>query len=33
MPKRGKWEKYYDLPEIEEIRKKIIETYTDKLVF
>lgn len=29
----GKWEKYYDLPEIQEIRKKIIETYTNKLVF
>lgn len=30
---RGKWEKYYDLPEIQEIRNKIIETYTNKLVF
>lgn len=30
---KGKWEKYYDLPEIQEIRDKIIETYTNKLVF
>lgn len=30
---RGKWEKYYNLPEIQEIRNKIIETYTNKLVF
>lgn len=28
-----KWEKYYHLPEIEEIRKKILDTYTNKLVF
>jgi hypothetical protein len=28
-----KWDKYYHLPEIEEIRKKIVETYTNKLVF
>lgn len=28
-----KWEKYYHLPEIEEIRNKIVETYTNKLVF
>ena len=28
-----KWEKYYHLPEIEEIRKKIVDTYTNKLVF
>ena len=28
-----KWDKYYNLPEIEEIRKKIKETYSDKLVF
>lgn len=33
MPNRGKWEKYYDLPEIQEIREKIISTYTNKLVF
>lgn len=28
-----KWEKYYHLPEIEEIREKIVKTYTNKLVF
>ena len=28
-----KWDKYYNLPEIVEIRKKILETYTNKLVF
>jgi len=28
-----KWEKYYNLPEIQKIREKIIETYTNKLVF
>lgn len=28
-----KWDKYYHLPEIEEIRKKIVETYTNKLIF
>ena len=28
-----KWDKYYHLPEIEEVRKKIIDTYTNKLVF
>ena len=33
MPNRGKWEKYYDLPEIQEIRETIIKTYTNKLVF
>lgn len=33
MPKRGKWDKYYDLPEIQEIRDRIIDTYTNKLVF
>ena len=33
MINRGKWSKYYDLPEIQEIRKKIIETYTNKLIF
>jgi hypothetical protein len=33
MPNRGKWEKYYDLPEITEIRKKIVDTYTNKLIF
>lgn len=33
MPNRGKWSKYYDLPEIQEIRDKIIETYTNKLIF
>lgn len=30
---KNKWEKYYHLPEIEEIRKKIVDTYTNKLVF
>ena len=33
MSNRGKWEKYYDLPEIQEVRDKIIDTYTNKLVF
>lgn len=28
-----KWDKYYNLPEIVEIRNKILETYTNKLVF
>ena len=28
-----KWDKYYHLPEIEEIRDKILKTYTNKLVF
>lgn len=28
-----KWDEYYHLPEIEEIRKKILETYTNKLIF
>ena len=28
-----KWKKYYHLPEIDEIREKIINTYTNKLVF
>jgi hypothetical protein len=29
----GKWEKYYNLPEIQDIRHKIIENYTNKLIF
>ena len=29
----GKWEKYYNLPEIQNVRKQIIENYTDKLIF
>lgn len=33
MINRGKWDKYYNLPEIQEIREKIINTYTNKLVF
>jgi hypothetical protein len=33
MIDRGKWKKYYDLPEIQEIRDKIVETYTNKLIF
>ena len=33
MLEPGKWKKYYNLPEIEEIRRKIIDTYTNKLVF
>lgn len=33
MVNRGKWSKYYDLPEIQKIREKIIDTYTNKLVF
>lgn len=33
MINRGKWSKYYDLPEIQEIREKILETYTNKLIF
>lgn len=33
MPNRGKWTKYYDLPEIQEIRERIVETYTNKLIF
>ena len=33
MPNRGKWSKYYDLPEIQKIREKILETYTNKLIF
>ena len=28
-----KWDEYYHLPEIEEIREKILDTYTNKLVF
>jgi hypothetical protein len=28
-----KWDKYYNLPEIVEIREKILDTYTNKLVF
>ena len=28
-----KWDSYYHLPEIEDIRKKILDTYTNKLVF
>lgn len=33
MINRGKWQKYYDLPEIQEIRQKILDTYTNKLIF
>lgn len=33
MPNRGKWSKYYDLPEIQKIREKILDTYTNKLIF
>lgn len=33
MIDRGKWSKYYDLPEIQKIREKILETYTNKLIF
>lgn len=33
MINRGKWSKYYDLPEIQEIRERIVETYTNKLIF
>ena len=33
MPNRGKWSKYYDLPELQEIRERIVETYTNKLIF
>ena len=33
MPNRGKLSKYYDLPEIQKIREKILETYTNKLIF
>lgn len=29
----GKWAKYFNLPEIQEIRKKILESYTNKLIF
>lgn len=28
-----KWDEYYHLPEIEEIRQKILNTYTNKLIF
>lgn len=28
-----KWDKYYNLPEIVEIRKQILDTYTNKLIF
>jgi hypothetical protein len=28
-----KWDKYYNLPEIVEIREKILNTYTNKLIF
>lgn len=28
-----KWDKYYNLPEIVEIRQKILDTYTNKLIF
>lgn len=28
-----KWDEYYHLPEIEEIRQKILDTYTNKLIF
>lgn len=31
--KRRKWAKYYDLPEIVEIRNKIIDTFNNKLTF
>ena len=30
---RGKWSKYYNLPEIQAIRERILETYTNKLIF
>lgn len=30
---KNKWEKYYNLPEIEAIREQIISNYTNKLVF
>lgn len=33
MVDRGKWSENYDLPEIQAIRDKIIDTYTNKLVF
>lgn len=33
MPTRRKWQEYYDLPEIVEIRKLIKDTYSNKLVF
>ena len=29
----GKWAKYFDMPEIERIRERILEAYTNKLVF
>ncbi len=29
----GKWEKYYNLPEIQDVRQKIIDNYTNKLIF
>lgn len=33
MPDRGKWKKYYDLPEIQEIRERIRKEYAEKIVF
>lgn len=33
MPDRGKWKKYYDLPEIQEIRNRIRQEYAEKIVF
>lgn len=33
MLNKEKWDNYYNLPEIQEIRDKIIDTYTNKLVF
>lgn len=30
---KNKWEKYYNLPEIEKIREQIVDNYTNKLVF
>lgn len=33
MVDRGKWEKYFDLPEIQEIRESIVSNYSNKLVF
>lgn len=33
MPYGGKWEKYYNLPEIVDIRKRILETYASKIEF
>lgn len=33
MLNKGKWDNYYNLPEIQAIRDRIIDTYTNKLVF